>query len=249
MVGTRSKTISFLGLVATTLTAGAVQAQQGPASLPPSAQPAMEAILDAAMAELMTPGPKREDWNKGGADLYKLLAAAPGGTAANYILSVDKDGERTALIAGLEDPAKAAPPAWRVAARTGSAVGGGDAVDVTFGRLDGQSFFAGTQARQKVGEAFCSVGGMAGVRYVDPTTPAKSELPASMVDMMFALMVKRFEKQRICWRYDPDGDGYRVTHFLEDGQSLPALDAAGYRATIVAAAPIDRLLQKPASEK
>lgn len=248
MAVTRSKNIPFLGLVAATLSAGAVEAQEQ-ASLPPFAQPAMEAVLDAAMAELMTPGPRRDDWNKGGADLYGLLAAAPGGTAGNYILSVDKDGDRTALVAGLDDPAKAAPASWKVAARTGSAAGGGDSVDVTFGRLDGQSFFAGTQARQKVGDAFCSAGGMAGIRYTDPTAPATSELPPGMVDMMFALMVKRFEKQRICWRYDRDGDGYRVSHFLDNGRSLPALDAAGYRAKIVPAEPIDRLLAKQERKK
>ena len=249
MAVTGSKRMSFLGLVAAALSAGAVHAQESQSSLPPLAQPAMEAVLDAAMAELMTPGPRRDDWNKGGTDLYGLLAAAPGGTAGNYILSVDKDGDRTALIAGLDDPAKAAPASWKVAARTGSAAGGGDSVDVTFGRLDGQSFFAGTQARQKVGDAFCSSGGMVGIRYTDPTAKAARALPPGMVDMMFALMVKRFEQQRICWRYDQDGDGYRVSHFLDDGQYLPALDAACYRAKIVPDCPIDRLLAKQDSKK
>lgn len=245
MACVQRKSISFLGFVAASLSAAAAPAQDTPASPPPSAQPAMEAILDAAMAEMMKPGPRRSDWHKGGADLYRLVEAAPGGAAANYILSIDKDGDRTAIVTGTDDHARLAPASWVAGTRRGSTAGGGDGVDVTFGHLDGQSYFAGVQARQKVGDAFCSTGGMVGVRYTVPGSTPKAELPGEMVDLLFAAMVKRFETQRICWRYDRDGDGYRVAHFLEDGQSLPALDAAGYRATIVAAAPIDQLLANP----
>lgn len=237
------------------LLAGTALLLSAPATASPSndgevpEQQAFQTLMDAAMAELMKPGPRNDSWNKGGVDLHSLVAAAPGGQSRNYILSVDKDGDRTVTVSGAGDSAPLAPAGWQAGTRTGSDVGGGDAVDLTFGRLDGQSYFAGTQARERVGNAYCSVGGMLGVMYTDGESPANSELPQGMIDTMFAMMVRRFEKQRICWRYDRDGDGYRVSHFLDDGQSLPALDAAGYRVTIVAAAPIDRLLASPSNGK
>lgn len=206
---------------------------------------AFQAILDAAMTEMMRPGPKRQDWNQGGVALHSSVEAAPNGSEQNFILSVDKDGDRTLIIPGATDATGYVPAGWQPVLRAGSGIGGGEATDVTFGHLDGQSYFAGAQARKRVGDAYCSTGGMVGVLYRDSKRRIASALPKGSVEALFAMMIKRFEKQTICWRYDPDGDGYRVSHFLEDGQSLPALDEAGYRARLVPAAPVDQLLGPP----
>ncbi len=211
---------------------------------------AAEAIMDAAMAHLMQPGPKREDWSKGGIHLLSMAEAAPGGSARNFILSTDKDGDATVTILGATDAKAYIPADWEPVYRAGSGVSGGEPPDVTLGHLDGKSYFAGTQARKRVGDAYCTTGGMVGVLYRNPKPAAAApELPKGSVEALFAMMVKRLEKHTICWRYDPDGESYRVSHYLEDGQSLPALDDAGYRARLVPAAPIDQLLAQPAPGK
>jgi len=210
---------------------------------------AFQAILDTAMAQMMRPGPKRPDWNQGGVDLYSMAQAAPGGSTGNFILSIDKDGDRTVMISGATDASGFVPADWDPVYRTGSGVNSGEPTDVTFGHLDGQSYFVGTQARKRVGDAYCSTGGMAGVLYKNPRPSTASKLPKGAAEALFSMMVKRFEKQTICWRYDPDGDSYQVSHYLEDGQSLPALDEAGYRVRLVPAAPVDQLLAQPAEAK
>jgi hypothetical protein len=228
----------------------------GPASANPTDNAAVlsqaeeaQAILDTAMAQLMRPGPRRADWNRGGVDLHSVAQAAPGGEARNFILSTDKDGDRTVMISGATDATRFVPADWKPVYRAGSGVSSGEPIDVTFGRLDGQSYFAGMQARKRVGDAYCSTGGMMGVLYTDPKPVADSQLPKGAAEALFAMMIKRFEKQTICWRYDPDGDGYLVSHYLEDGQSLPALDEAGYRVRLVPAAPVDQLLKEPSKAK
>jgi hypothetical protein len=218
-----------------------------PAAL--SQDQASQAILDMAMAQIMRPGPKREDWNKGGADLHSIAQAAPGGSTRNFILSIDKDGDRSLMISGATDPSGFVPADWHPVYRTGSGVSGGEPTDVTFGHLDGQSYFAGMQARKRVGDAYCSTGGMVGVLYKNPKPSTPSELPKGAAEALYSMMVKRLEKQTICWRYDPDGDSYKVSHYLEDGQSLPALDEAGFRVRLVPAAPVDQLLAQPSKAK
>lgn len=210
---------------------------------------AAEAIMDAAMAQVMQPGPKREDWSKGGIDLLSMVEAAPGGSARNFILSIDKDGDATVTILGATDAKAFIPADWEPVYRAGSGASGGEPTDVTVGQLDGQSYFAGMQARKRVGDAYCSTGGMAGVLYRNPRPAAPPELPKGAVEALFAMMVKRLEKHTICWRYDADGESYRVSHYLEDGQSLPTLDNAGYRVRLVPAAPIDQLLAQAAPRK
>lgn len=226
------------------LTALSAALSAEPANNPAKGGPnaGVEQVLDKAFTEMMRPGPVDTNWNTGGVDLHALVAAAPGGAARNYILTIDKDGARTVTISGVTDPAGLVPANWAPGIRAESKILEGKPADLTFGHLDGQSYFVGTQARQQVGAAYCSVGGMVGALYTDPNSPTKSEIPKDFVEAMFAVMVKRFEKQRMCWRYDRDGDDYRVSHFLDGGQSLPALDAAGYRARIIGAAPIDQLL-------
>src|SRR5688500_11480196 len=81
---------------------------------------AVEAIMDAAMAQLMQPGPKREDWSKGGVDLHSMAEAAPGGSARNFILSIDKDGDATVTISGATDAKAFIPGDWEPVYRAGS---------------------------------------------------------------------------------------------------------------------------------
>jgi hypothetical protein len=62
----------------------------------------------------------------------------------------------------------------------------------------------------------------------------------------FRIALLAAEDQVVCSRYERSGDGWVSRAFLPDGRSLPALDDAGERITIVPAAPVDELLRRAA---
>ena len=206
---------------------------------------ALAEVMDAAMAQLTRPGPKQEGWDRGGIDIRTLIEAAPGGSRNNYLLEVDKDGDRGVTIFSGGDPARLVPAGWSIILHSGPSKKPQEADTLTFFHLDGPYFVTGWESRRRVGDAFCS-GQMGGYLYNSADQSKKGEIPTELVPMVFQGMVARFEKQPICWRYDRDGDGFRMSHFLEDGRTLPALNEMGSKLTIVRAGPIEELLAKPA---
>lgn len=234
--------VRFLILAATAVP-GSAGFAQAPDSQPQEPPPEVAALFEAAAAELMKPGDKREDWNRGGTDLYGLVAASPGGAQGNYLLSIDKDGARSLTIVGGAGPAL--PPRWQVVSRTGSAPPAGAPSDATVGGLMPPYFFSGVQGRRRVGDAFCSSGAMSGVLYRD-SAAQDSTVPQPMVQLMFEQIVKQFQTATICWRYDREGDSYRTTYYLEDGRALPGMNAAAEQLRIVPADSLEKLLEPAA---
>lgn len=235
----RSRIIAFI-LAAAVLPGSAATAQSGGSASPPPEPPVeIKALFEAAAAEVMRPGPKREDWSRGGIDVYALVTAAPGGAQRNYLLTTDKDGERSVSIVGGTQPAL--PQGWQLVSRTGSPPPAGTPSDVTVGGLMPPYFFTGTQGRRRVGDAFCSSGAMSGVLYRD-AGGGEPTVPQPMVQLMFDQIVKQFQDSTVCWRYDRDGDSYRATYYLEDGRSLPGMNEAAERLRIVPADSVEKLL-------
>lgn len=216
--------------------AGLAQAQRSQPMEPP---PEVVALFEAAAAELMKPGDKREDWDRGGIDLYALVAAAPGGAQGSYLLSTDKDGARSITIVGGAQPAL--PPRWQAVSRSGSPPPAGAPSDLTVGGLMPPYFFSGVQGRRRVGDSFCSSGAMSGVLYRDADAK-DSTVPQPMVQLMFEQIVKQFQTATICWRYDRDGESYRTTYYLEDGRSLPGMNSAAEHLRIIPADSVEKLL-------
>ena len=220
-----------------------------PASTPAQLeeQQALQAVMDAAMAQLMERGPKQESWSQGGVDVYQLMRASPGGTKQNYLLSIDKDGERDISIVDAEKADLYLPKGWKLVLKEGETQAHGPSINLTLAPVDGPFFLAGWDKMRRVGDGFCSDGGL-GAELYDAPGQAEPELPRGLIPTMFVSMVKHLKDKVLCWRFDPDGDGFKVTYFMEDGSTLPAMNEYGERVTIVPAGSIDQLLKKAGSQ-
>lgn len=206
----------------------------------------MQAVLDEAIAEMKTPGPKRPDWDRGGVDVRALVSAAPGGVRSNYILTTDKSGSRTVTVVDGAGKTGIVPAQWKEVVRIGRPPTGDIVTDLVIGALDEDFYFAGTQGRRRVGDAYCTSGPMSGVVYVDRRKAYKVEYPPEILKPMFEQMFGQFESMTSCFRYDRDGHAFRISNFLEDGSTLPVVDETlGERLQIVPAGPIDELLAPP----
>ena len=205
-----------------------------------------QAVMDEIIAEMKKPGPKRADWSKGGIDVRGLAAAAPGGTRQNYILTTDKGGSRSITVVDGAGATGIIPANWKEVVRIGKPPTGDITTDITIGSLDQSYYFAGTQGRRRVGDAYCTSGPMSGVLYMDKNRPPETELPEDMLKAMFEQMFEQFEALSSCYRYDADGASFRTSSFLEDGSTLPVVDeTVGERLQIVSAGPVDQLLAPP----
>lgn len=207
-----------------------------------AARAALETALDQMTAELLKPGEVRQGWEKGGVDVYKALEAAPGGTGKNYLLSVDKDGERSLTIVRPAAPATFVPDNWKRMLRSGDRQS--SQANVTVANLDGPYFIVGWETSRRVADAFCSSGGIGGELHRSSGADTEGQAPDYLIPALFNGAVKRFQKVRVCWRFDRKGDGYAVTYFLEDGRALPTMNDAEELVTIVPAQPVERLLGK-----
>jgi hypothetical protein len=222
----------------------------GPASATPSDDPsqleqhqAFQAVMDEAMAEFMRPGPKQEGWDKGGVDIYRILDSDPGGRRQNYLLSIDKDGDRDITVVDADASGTYVPKSWTLVLREGQAQRQG-AANLTLGNLDGTFYIVGWDKERRHGDAFCSAGGLGGELYEASGEAAPPEIPRSMIPAVFSATVTRLKDASMCWRFDRHGDGFRVTYFLEDGSTLPTLNSFEERVTIVPASVIEELLKK-----
>jgi len=203
-------------------------------------QQALQAVMDQTTAEMLKPGPRREGWDKGGFDLFQLVETAPGGAAQNYLLSVDKDGDRLITIVRAKD-LSAVPKQWKSLQAVGSSEDIAESTSLTIANLDGPFYFAGWDSVRRVGDAYCSTGKLGGHLYESPSA-AVGEIPREMISAFFAATVQMFEKHTVCLRYDREGDGFRISYFLEDGRTLPVLNDFKEKITIVPARDVDALL-------
>lgn len=204
-------------------------------------QKAFQEGMDAAIAEMMAPGPRQEGWDKGGIDLFQLVESAPGGARQNYLLSIDKDGEKNVTIVRAGELGPFVPGNWKAVLHAGNSKQPEPQDDLTFGAVDGPFYLAGWDSKRKVNDAFCSSGRMGGHLY-EGSAGKVAEVPASLVPLLFNAMVRRLQDETLCWRFDRDGDSYRTSYFLEDGRSLPALNAYEEKVMIVRSAPVEELL-------
>jgi hypothetical protein len=207
-----------------------------------AARAALEIALDQMTSELLKPGDVRHGWEKGGVDIYKELEAAPGGSARNYLLSVDKDGERSLTIVRPGASATYLPDNWSRVLRSGDQQS--PEANVTVANLDGPYFIVGWEASRRVGDAFCSSGGIGGELHRSSGAGTEGEAPDYLIPALFNGAVKRFRDVRICWRFDRKGDGYAVTYFLADGRVLPTMNDSEEFVTIVRARPVEGLLAR-----
>jgi hypothetical protein len=203
----------------------------------------VEQAFAQAEAELMKAGPVDPDWNKGGVDLYAILATSPGGVAHNVLLGIDKDKSVTVTVVGAASLDELIPRTWQRSTIIGPNYAGPASGPVEFGSVDGQFRFASWGAHRKVGDAFCSAGVAGGVRLSDPNLP-KTDIPSHVADLVIEHVIDRAGKVEVCWRFDPADGGYSARYFLPDGRSLPAMSEDGEIFQIAPSAPLDQLLSQ-----
>ena len=222
----------------------ATSASATPASNPAEVElgRAAEAAMKQAVAELMRPGPRRPDWDKGGVDLHASVERSAGGAAGTYLLSVEKDGGRSVTILGAQDPERLLPTGWTLNTQAGASAKPSAAQSLSIAQLDGPYHFFGWENFRPVGDAYCSTGSVGGRLYRSRGRSTSNNLPGELVPALFRATIARMEEYRICWRFDREGEGYRKSYFLEDGRTLPRLDEFGERVTLVPAAPVEELL-------
>lgn len=202
---------------------------------------AIQEAADAAMTEMFQPGPAQPGWDKGGVDIYQLLESQAGGLSGSYLLTIDKDGDRSVRIVGANKLGDLVPKQWKPVMRAGTGQLPPVPEILEFAGLDGPFYVAGWESHRRVGDAFCSHGKMS-VGLYQTSGEIAGEIPAELIPAFFNAIVTRIESQQLCWRYDRDGDAYKVTYFLEDGRTLPEMNEYSERATIVPAASIETLL-------
>lgn len=205
-------------------------------------QKAIEEAMDLAMAEMFRPGLVQDGWDRGGVDVYKIVESMPGGSTGNFLLTVDNEGERSVEIVRARDRSALIPRDWKSVIRAGSAQTGSDADILAIMQLDGAFVIAGWESHRRVGDAFCSNGNI-GAELYETNETAETEIPRELIPSVFHATIKHLESRTMCWRFDRDGDGFKITYFLEDGRMLPAFNSSSERVTIVAARPISELLK------
>ena len=191
--------------------------------------------------EMFAPGPAVEGWNRDGADPDAELRAA--GTSGHYLLLSAASGTSVVMLTDRRI-ADLAPAAWRVADSYGSATEAVANPFIQFTALTPRYVIAARANSRRVDTVDCSDPPTHAILYEvpdAPESPSDAEMP-----LFFRIALLASEEQVVCTRYVREGAAYRPFAFLPDGRSLPQLDEADERVTVVPAAPLETLLRAAA---
>ncbi len=202
----------------------------------------LRTFIEGSMTEMFAPGDPVPGWNSDGADLLEALASAPGGTAGNVALAIDKDGERSAtfhqtMLADLKIPST-----WAVVREAGSSPPRSPEISAFVMSLDGPLVIASESPIVRSGKAICGRGLGHYRIYRVPGRPT-GELPEAAALMMADVIDKAMADRLMCETYEPITGGFRVRAVNGDGRALPKIDAKEPDVMrIVPRAPLDQLL-------
>ena len=196
--------------------------------------------LEDFRANLLRPGERVENWDRGGANPDADLRAA--GAEDHYFLNRGEDGTSVGILTArpLSD---FAPARWRVVDSYGSAAAALQSPQLDFVALSARYVFASRGQFRRRGDVDCTPGVTNALLYEVPGAAAGPGDAA--IPIMFRMLILALEGQEICVRSEGDSArGYRSRAFLPDGRLLPELSGESLT-TIVPAAPIDRLIVPP----
>jgi len=201
---------------------------------------AIDKSMDEAFSEMMKPGPVEPGWSKGGVDIDAAIRGKPGGAAKNYLLTIDKDGDRTLEIYAPDPVQGFVPVEWRLVSQTGSVEAVVTNSILGFGSFDKRYHYVIRTRGSRVGDTFCD--DLVGAQlYEDPTKSA--DMPAEVALGIFNFMARRTSGMTICTKYEGKGPDYSYRYYLTDGRSLPGLNEEGSVSSVVPAAPVIELLK------
>ncbi len=199
---------------------------------------AMGAELDPFIEEMLTPGPKVENWRDLGVDILEELRALPGGISGNLLLDLDQEFPGVSDLSGQAAPelhefhsyALRPEPVGHVSERSYSSFASGFWFEIA------------TQRFQQ-GKALC-FGGHLGIT-LHSKRPLSEWSRNELMFIAFAFaLADRTSGLEICTVHMKAGEGrYSNMSFLPDGSTLPVLSADSKDRVIMAAAGLSDYLR------
>lgn len=195
--------------------------------------------VERMRAELLRPGERVENWDRGGADPDAELRAL--GADRHYQLSRGVDGTGVTILT--DRPIRDfAPAGWRVVDSFGEAAERIEQPQIDFHPLSERYVIASRSSSWRQNDAGCFRNLSHALLYEVPGAPASAE--DAMMPMFFRMIILAMDGQTICVRMDGNRErGWRSRFFLPDGRALPALTDNNDLLTIVPAAPVDTLVR------
>ena len=198
----------------------------------------MQRAVTRLRDEMYAPGAAVPGWNRGGANPDAALRAA--GADRFYYLLHKSGGDSVIMLTGrpLSD---FAPAGWRVIDTYGDSSARLDNPAIQFEAFSARYVIGVRAASARRGDVDCIDGISSATLYERPDAPAGRD--DDTIPLFFRLILLASEGQTVCTRYEGSrAAGWRGRVFDSDGNSLPALDDARERITIIPAGPIDRLV-------
>lgn len=203
----------------------------------------LQRAVEALREELFRPGERVEGWDRDGSDPDAELLAA--GAERNYYL-ISSDEGPSVMILTARRIADFVPASWRVVDSYGSPVDAVDRPYLQFSWISPRYVVATRSNSFRRGGADCTDRTSHAFLYEVPGGEMTEQDEAA--PMLFRLGMLALEGQAVCTRYDGSrAAGWRMRAFRPDGTALPTLERENELLTIVPAAPLDRLLVRPAA--
>lgn len=202
---------------------------------------ALREMVATTRAEMFAPGPEVPGWNRGGEDPDAALRRAG---ADDYVFMISSTDGPAVVMLTRRLIADFAPAGWQVIDSYGTSAAALANPFVQFIALTPRYVIGLRASSRREGGVDCSDPVANAILYEVPDAPASSgdeDMP-----IWFRIALLAAEDQVVCSRYERAGDGWVSRAFLPDGRSLPGLDDASERISIVPAAPVDELLRRAA---
>jgi hypothetical protein len=215
----------------------AAPAQSDPAN-PEAAFADLRAMVERLRTELFAPGARVPGWDRGGANPDAELRAA--GADSHFFAISDSSGQGVAILSA-RPIASFAPASWRVVDTYGSSATRLGNPAIGFEALSARYVIAVRANSRRSNDVDCVEPIANATLYEIPDAPRARDDEA--IPIMFRVLLLAVEGRTICTRYDGSrAAGWRGRVFDTEGHSLPALDDARERITIIPAGPIERLV-------
>lgn len=212
-------------------------------ALPPPDERAAKQVA-AKVAYLYAAGDASPGWDRGGVDILRLLASAPGGSANNAVIHVDQEDGK--VIATLYDAAfdrKMIPANWSLIKSRGTMTGPASGTMLSIARLDGPYVLLLSSPYARKGGALCTDAMGDYQLYRVPGLAAGLLPQQAMLISMRATEIATAGKQ-ICEVHRQRTGYLAAESFTPDGRQLPGLkEAIEGKISIVPRRPLAKLIE------
>lgn len=198
----------------------------------------MQRLVTQMRGQMFRTGAAVAGWNRGGANPDAELRRAG---ADRFYYRISKPSGDSVVILTDRPLASFAPAGWRVVDTYGDSASRAANPVVEFQALSDRSVVGLRAGSDRRGDVDCIDGIANAVLYERPEAQRSDE--DATLPLLFRLVLLAGEGQTVCTRYEGNREtGWHGNSFTPDGHSLPELDEAAERITIIPAAPVERLV-------